>query len=138
MRSHRIPIAALLPRKLGGRSESCGTCFTARSLTSIGSFMRSMKGGQRCGCSRFAMAHDESSSRPTLNKRYCLLMVTGKTCASELFKRPSQEFSPPCETVVSCESRSQRRNLMRSGSASAAPLKNHRADSLPEQKFWAD
>ncbi len=34
MRSRRIPIAALLPRKLGGQSANCGTCFTARSLTS--------------------------------------------------------------------------------------------------------
>jgi hypothetical protein len=40
-------------------------------------------------------------------------------------KRPSQEFLLPCETVFSCESRSQSRNLMRSGSALAAPLKNH-------------
>jgi hypothetical protein len=43
--------------------------------------MRSMKGRQRCGCSRFAMAHNGSSSRPTLNKRCCLVVGTGKTRA---------------------------------------------------------
>src|ERR1700675_4308604 len=64
MRSHRIPIAALLPRKLERRSENCGTCFTARSLTFIASSTKSMKGGLRCGCSRFATAQGESSNHP--------------------------------------------------------------------------
>jgi hypothetical protein len=64
------PIAAQLPRKHEGRSESCDTCFTARRLTSIGSSMKSMKSDERCGCSRFATAHGRSSSHPMLNKSW--------------------------------------------------------------------
>jgi hypothetical protein len=39
MRSLGFPSAALLPRKREGRSESCATCFTAKSLMFAGSLM---------------------------------------------------------------------------------------------------
>jgi hypothetical protein len=68
MRSRRIPAAVLLPRKLEGRSESCGTCFTARRLTSIGSFMKWMKGGKRCGCSQSATAREDGSGGRMLHE----------------------------------------------------------------------
>ena len=87
MRSRRIPTAALLPQKLEGRSESCGTCFTARSRTFIGSFMKSMNGGKRCGCSRSATARDGGSKGP-MSHESCIWRAHGCKRIRLYFSRP--------------------------------------------------